>query len=379
MRSVMTKRFTFLKGMMVSALLPVLASAVSMDSRIDTLEKKVAQSTTSNPMDGFGAKNATAMPDTKNTGFHAQLGFVYEQPKVGGTGYCVKQNTPGTSRTKEEVKEHDFKWGWGLKAGAGYRFDARGWDVGIDYLYFEKATQTMTANTGTSTTVLPTRLKFNLVSNSSLITTVSKAVSDFNITSNSFDTVGAVCFYNDQYFSLGFKGGVRNHWLSIRQKSTYSGGTTLGNNDAAVHDKSRFWGIGPVGTINTVWVLGKGFAFFGDTGVSILYSKFKNTQLQELSNSPSNNVYTTDNYGKIIPEVDFVLGFQYGSFFAQKRHYVRARIGWDFHYFFRANQMLVNMDSYTTVGSTLNMNRRTPNMSDDVALEGLMFELRWDF
>jgi hypothetical protein len=375
----MTKRFTFLKGLLASALLPVLASAVSMDSRIDTLEKKVAQSTTSNPMDGYGAKNASSMPDTKNTGFHAGLGVIYEQPRVGGSGFAVKQSNSGTTNpTTEEVKEHQFHWGWGLLAEAGYRFD-RNWEAGFNYMYFEKATQSMATNSGTSSVLVPTRAKFNIVSDTSLLNSVARAVSDYNITSNSFDVAGNVSFFNDQYFSVGYKGGVRNHWLSLKQSTNYSGGTVLSSNNATVHDKSRFWGIGPVGGLNTVWTLGKGFAFFGDTNIAVLYSRFKNTQEQKLSNNSARNVSTTDNYGRVVPEFDMLLGFQYGSFFAQKRHYVTARIGWDFHYIFGANQMLVNMDSYTTSGSTLVMNRRTPNVNDDMSLQGLRFDFCWEF
>lgn len=246
----MTKKINFLNGLILSTLAPFALFSASMDSRIDQLEKTVAASTTTNPMGTTGAKNASAYAPLENMeGWHLQLGFIYEQPRVEGSGFAVKQNVATTTKTTEEIQTQDFKWGWGLLFSAGYRF-AREWDVSLDYMYFDKS-QSMLVDVGNGfgSVILPTRAKFNIVSDSSLLTQVTKAKSDYSIELNSFDVSVGNIYFMQRYFSTGFKAGLRNQWLSLKQNIAYSGGTVLGNNSVYVDDTSRFWGMGPVGTI----------------------------------------------------------------------------------------------------------------------------------
>ncbi|MDN3505582.1 MAG: Lpg1974 family pore-forming outer membrane protein [Rhabdochlamydiaceae bacterium] len=374
----MSTKIKFLSGLILSTLVPMLASAASMDSRIDTLEKTVAMSTTSNPMSGMGAKPATALPLTTNTGWHAQIGFIYEQPNIGASNFAVKQNNPSAStQTTEDVLDQDFKWAWGLTVGAGYKIQ-RDWDMEVNYMYFDRS-QTSKTNVGSGATLVPTRAKFNIVSDASLLSSVEVAKSDYTITLNSFDVTATNIYYLQKYFSTGFKGGLRSQWLKLKQNIEYTGGVVLGNNTAHVNDSSKYWGFGPTGAINNNWTLGKGFSIFSNTGLSLLYSRFKVQSEQKLSGSNGQRFSTSSSMGSVIPELDANLGLMYGSFFMEKKHYIAIRLGWDFHYYWNVNQMLLNNDSYTTVGNTLNMQRRTPNASEDMSMQGLMCDLRWDF
>ncbi|MCF7851845.1 MAG: hypothetical protein K9M07_01235 [Simkaniaceae bacterium] len=375
----MIKRFSFLNGLVFSAIVPAMSFAATMDSRIDTLEKQVSMSTTTNTMGGMGAKNASALPDNDNEGWHLQLGFVYEQPRIGGTQFAIKSNTPSTSsRTLEDVSQIDANWSFGIVAGLGYKVPERMWDCSLDYMYLKNTTNAQ-ANSGLLSSVLPVKAKFNIIDDSTLLTSVGRAKSDFNFVLNSLDATASNPFFVQEKFSFGFKGGVRTQWLSLKQNTTYSGGSALGVNSVYVNDKSRFWGIGPTGSLNNMWDLGKGFSIFTNSGLSLLYAKFKVYQDQIYSVQTNADYYTSNSFGRIVPELDFNIGLAYGSFFKERKHYLRVRLGWDFHYMFRVNQMLANMDSYTQIGETLNQQRRSPNVSEDVALQGILFDVRWDF
>ena len=146
-----------------------------------------------------------------------------------------------------------------------------------------------------------------------------------------------------------------------------------------MNDESKYWGIGPTGAIKNNWTLGKGFSIFANTGVTLLYTKFKIQSEQKFSPDAGQVFFTTNPMTRVTPQLDANLGLMYGSYFMEKKHHIAIRLGWDFHYYWRVNQMLLNMDSYTTVGNALNMQRRTPNASEDMSMQGLLCDFRWDF
>lgn len=375
----MTSKLKFLNGLIMTAVLPAMSFAASLDSRVDSLEQTVMQSTTKNDLGGMGARNASALPSTDNTGWHAEIGFIYEQPRVGGTLFAIKKSATGSGQTKStrQTVKQDPKWAWGLNIGVGYKgFEY--WDCEINYTYFKNSAST-SAGAGFGGTVAPTKTQFDLVSSATPLTDVTSAKSDLNVELSSFDATVGNIYFTQKFFSTGIKAGLRSQWLSLKQNSSYTGGSVLGNNSAYVNDKSRYWGIGPVLTLANEWFVGRGFSFFINNSLSALYSKFKVTQNQTYSADETAGYSISDYVNSVLPELDVNLGIGYGSYFANRKQYLSLKLGWDFHYFFGANQSLQNSDSYITSGSTVYSGTKVFNQNADFSMQGLMLTVRWDF
>ena len=192
--------------------------------------------------------------------------------------------------------------------------------------------------------------------------------------------------------------GLRGGWLDQKLNASYCGidrifilEQYICEDDCSSYkssNKSDSWFIGPRVGIDTNWLLGDGFRFFGNTAVALFYQKFT-TKVKEYSVEDGGcnpceceiacacpcedcgNINTNDKTGYITPNAEVALGFGYGRHLDCYKWYIDLAIAYEFHVFWNQNMMRNLWDkSYHPIQDT---------DAGDLFLQGLTITAKLDF
>ncbi|GAB4186792.1 MAG: hypothetical protein Tsb0015_04850 [Simkaniaceae bacterium] len=359
-----------------------------MDSRIAELERQMEQVRVVTPNGTCGANTALARPVLDEecgccgSNFFVELSAIYWHPKVGGTEFAYTDQDPtGTFPIKGDVKDMDFSWEWGLKAGIGYNFVHDGWDVFLHYTWLDGHGSESTS-AGLNDTVIPLRAAASITQPQGTFIFCQTAKSQFDFAFNALDLELGRHFFVSEYLSLRPFAGLKAAWIDLEQKTRYFGGDPnntllgLGVNTVHVKDTSDFWGIGPRIGIGTKWHLCKGFSIFGDFSGALVYGSFDVDHKERYSAlADVNRIKLSDKNHAFSPTFQYQIGIGYDTYVNCDRNHISIRLSFDSQYWWRANQMLKVDD----VISNDNAAVRYERISEDVSLHGVTLDLRVDF
>jgi len=142
--------------------------------------------------------------------------------------------------------------------------------------------------------------------------------------------------------------GLRGGWIDQKYRSTItiydqanvSGGVTA---KGFGRFKTDSWLIGPRLGVNTNWLIGKGFRFFGDSAFGLYFQKFSYSGklFPVFSSSTTNTGILKTSLSKreshITPNIDCALGLGWGSYFNDKRWHLDFSASYDFLFFWSQN------------------------------------------
>ncbi len=310
----------------------------------------------------------SARPESDN-GWYLFGDALYWHADVGNADWSERtESTASTDYFK--VHQLDFKWNWGFKAGIGVNMDHDMWDSSVMFTWFE---------TSNSNTV---RLSGKVPVADQNITTflpaedmVVSSKHHWSIHYGMFDwMLGRWQYYGKSLAMrpfVGVKGGWINQYRNVRLLDE-QGVNRRG------YFKNDFWGVGPSAGMNTMWILGSAgsnmdhrFSLCGDFAGSLMYGHFRNKY----------TVHATDNTQKIkhlnrnlaVPMLQAMLGLSWDTAFNEGHNHFMFKVGYEFQYWFRQNQFLSLKE--TPVDGLLGAIR----YSDDLALQGVTGEFRFDF
>ena len=365
------------------AVTSVAFSASDLHSRVEQLEKQMAEVGTENAFGGYGAHTANARPTKDNNNWYITVDVLYWKAGVGGTEFAYSDNNPTPSYpVKGRTKEIDFSWDWGARVGLGYNFCHDGWDLYAEYTYFSNGSSSSTSG-GCNSIVMPLRGGICTAGDAANAQTffASRAKSQFDFDFDSIDLNLGRNYFLSKYLSMRPFFGAKTAWIDLEQVTRYCGGSgnvvfcglpinALGPNTVKINESSDFWGIGPEVGFNGKWHLAKGFSFFADGLGALLYGYFDVDHKEKLSNIGSRRIKLSGNTHKMVPTAQIFAGVSYDIFFDCDRQHFGFRVGYDGQYWWRANQMLKIDDA-----APLKYER----WSEDVSMHGLTVDFRWDF
>ncbi len=377
-----------MKANMLSKVLPVLATlampfafaASDMNSRVEMLEKQMAQAGTETAFGGYGAKTASARPGKDNNNWFITADVLYWKPTVGGTIFAYTDNNPTIQYpVKGRTKDMDFDWDWGFRVGLGYNFCHDNWDIYAEYTYFSDGSSKSTS-AGCNSSVIPMRGGVCADPVNGGAFTATRAKSQFDFDFDNIDlTMGRSYFVSKNLSFRPFFGG-KTSWIDLEQVTRYCGSDTdttfcgvdfqgLGVNTLKINESSNFLGIGPQVGFDGKWHLAKGFSLFANANGALLYGFFDVDHKEKYTGNGS-RIKLSGNVHKMVPSTRIFAGVAYDIFFDCDRQHFGISFGYDAQYYWRANQMLKIDDS-----APLKYER----WSEDVSMHGVTFRLRWDF
>lgn len=381
----MKSLFLKLASLLVLAV-PLALSAHSIEDRLDTLETEMQSISARNPQDTLGASFTSDRPEMPGTNWYGTFDITYWHTKMGGTeyAYSVRQLfQPNLLPIQGDVKDNDFSWDVGLKAGLGYKTPHDKWDIYARYTWYE------TDNTDGSTKAHPS----SLVSLTWFGTIVAmRAKSHINIDYNNVEAELARSYFQSAQLSFRSHIGVKSAWIHLTrdvvltENGFASGGDFFGL-DFKTKERLQFWGLGPRAGLDSKWYLGYGFHIFGDVAASILYGYFNTKQSDYIPPGTNPDIAPEGlmfkirhKFHRFVPFAQMFLGLGWETFVNDDKQHLLFKLGYEVQYYWRVNQ--IHQPEDLTAGSSAgsqSLRLQFEKQSEDLMFYGITGEFRLDF
>lgn len=360
-----------------------------IDDRLDTLEKEMQEISAKNPQGTYGAKFAQARPKVDGTNWYLTLDVLYWHPKMGGTEFAIAYNpsnfisvppfipeVAASHFPKGKVKENDFSWDLGLKVGLGYKTPHDLWDVYARYTWFESHSSNSMYKDYPST-IIPLKVSFSTAIN--LFTTTQSfnlqfysnvAKSAVDIDYNNVDLELARSYFLSKSFSVRPNVSVKAAFIDLSQKVRYvqkrdpSFSSLLFDAvlpEVKVELHSQMAGLGPRMGLDAKYYIGNGFNVFGEVAGSVLYSRFKTSQKDQIPNMVFGGILPDEfvnlfeevidlvlsapsrslkhKFHRFVPFAQMYLGLEWNKTLMNNRKHIGLKLGYEVQYYWRVNQM----------------------------------------
>ncbi len=346
----------------VSTLASVICSADDMqmrnlENRVSALEQRRGSN---------GMINPPARPVVRDgNDLWVQAEVLYMHATEDCLSYGIKNETAavaGTTVVDGRVKNVDYSWNWGFRAGIGYNLPHDGWDMLLNWTWF-KAHETKNEKPVTPETVLATLA----ATQGGIPIAFPSAKGKATLHMNLLDLELGREFFVSKWLTLRPFMSARAAWFNRAFKFRYSSDSTkLGG-----HDHNRFRGGGLRGGLDTQWGLGSGWSFFGDFALSLLYGKQRLHSHQDIS-SGARVQHIHNAWSAVRPMLDLAFGLRWDHLFGCNDAYrIRLQLGWE-------QTSLLGFEKDMNF-----MNGTLPGKfaynSGDLAVSGLSLQARFDF
>lgn len=244
-------------------------------------------------------------------------------------------SNPTSVSSNSDFHTVDFRWDWGCRIGLGYNTPYDGWDVDLYWTHMHNAARSHQSAGATKTVSQIWATAGTLIPG-----TITEVKGHWHVDLDQVDLHLGREFYVSKNLTIRPFGGLRSDW--IFQKYAIDTTSTLATQEAKLKD--RFWGFGFVAGMNTDWMLGCGFSFYGNADLSLILGFF---DIDQKGTQDDVKIWSQDKSfrtGRTI--IDLGLGFKWAHLFCQDRFGVIFKVGYEYHLYFNQNQfMLSNGDA----------------------------------
>ncbi len=319
----------------------------------------------------------SANPMSEN-GWYIFADALYWHADVGNTDWAyVNTNTalpPGTV-TPFSTYHIDFKWDWGFKIGVGVNMDHGQWDSDLYYTWFR------TSRDNSFSTSLT---QFASGAHDVILNRFIRAKYHQKLSFNMIDWELGRDHFVSKHLALHPHIGLKGGWIDQKIRGLYiysPPGTLTPTGAQRLRIMNDFWGIGAAGGVNTSWILGNVdthyFSLKGDLGGALLWGHFTSGYYADaitlLVPAGAPNIIDAQqlnglNRNLAVPMLQTGLAFGWDTEFNDDRCHFGLKVAYEFQYWFRQNQIV----AFSNVANIF-------RLSDDLALQGLTIDFRFDF
>jgi len=315
--------------------------------------------------------------------------FLWWEAHETGLDFVIK-NEEGTSFINNgKINNPKSPWHPGFRVGLGYNLPHDGWDIYANLMRFYtrgKGDRTEQPLGGAMYATWldphhndrpsPTELELH------------DAKSLWKLHLNQIDLSLGREFFVSRYVTLRPHLGIRTAWVRQKYAIHYRGHIsdpnavnfnrllTLGvPTHTQVRMSNRYWGLGPVGGINSQWEFWGGFSFYGDLDLALLYGFFRNDQFQKalLSETSQFRIKNRFHLGRAISDLAAGLRWQssLGDWEDPYSFNLLIQVGWEHHIYYGQNLLFRPVDN-STLG-------HMPSNLGDLTLQGWTLSMKFDF
>ncbi len=314
---------------------------------------------------------------------------LYWHADVGNSDWAFVNTgaTPGIP--SGPTKETTFKWNFGFRAGIGINFDHDQWDSNIYYTWFRNH---HSHNHDNTVSVAFPSFANSLDTNYAGTFTTGEARARLNF--NVVDWELGRWFYVSKSLSLRPHAGLKGSWIKLRTRESLTAGLTTGAASYTSTDTTKSWSVGPAAGLNSNWYFGCGdttdtrdghrgevrnrphFSIFADFAGALMFSHFKNHHSEAGTTAaglPAGGFNPTHlNRNLVVPVLTSIAGLAWDTCFDCDKMHFGIRLGYEFQWWFRQHQRLI-------VEAPGASSPRYIRFADDLALQGVTLDLRFDF
>jgi hypothetical protein len=322
----------------------------------------------------------SARPDSDN-GWYIFADALYWHADVGSSEWARKIDDTTALVASGDLHALNFKWNWGFRVGIGVNMDHDMWDSNFYYTWFRTENSNSAGVPATGIIIDQVTSLANEVGKNTNQFTSGK--NEWKIHYNMFDWELGRWYYVSKNLAVRPHVGVKGGWINQDVDYTFTNAAGRTPTTSTGDLDNNFWGVGPSGGVNMMWVLGSAgarmdhrFSLFGDFAGALLYGHFdvehKEATYDAAGVVTSGNHVRDLNRNLAVPVFQTQMGLSWDTGFNNNRNHFTFKVGYEFQYWFRQNQQVVPVG----VGAAQPAYRR---VSDDLALQGLTVDFRFDF
>ncbi|NGX56924.1 MAG: hypothetical protein K1060chlam5_01177 [Candidatus Anoxychlamydiales bacterium] len=271
--------------------------------------------------------------------------------------------TVGDNTSSWEAKVFKFKWDYGFRISTGYHVHDK-WDTALYWTRFHTDAK-RTIPYKPNATIIPEFFAAFLSGDSPQSMSVK-----WSLLLNMFDwEIGQSYWVSKELFLRPFL-GVKGGWINQSIHGQYynlSIDHILTNNSGSEHLKNNFWGIGPLGGINTKWRTfhfgSNFFDLFGDFSMATMWGTWSCGDLYKNTADKTSSVNMNNSKLGALMFRGF-MGIEWNINFNAKKSYLATKLGYEMQLWL--NQLRL---------ATFQLQR----LHNDLTLLGLTFNCRFDF
>ncbi len=289
-----------------------------------------------------------------------------------GVFYGIKQNS-SSSIVDGKVKNINYDWSWGWRAGIGYNLPHDGWDMLLDYTWFRSG-ESKSSNENSSGQILQT---WTTPTDSNAGSLVNKATGRTVLKFDYLDFELGREFFVSKWLTLRPFVGARGLWAHRNMTVKYKGGQLETEGDVAkIKEKfnNRFRGGGLLTGLDTQWGLGQGWSLYGQFALSLIYGQ-QNLHEKQDSYATDGTVtriaHVHDAWSMVRTMTDLGFGLRWDRLFYSDAYRIRLQFGWEQHILSGFDRDINFVDD-TMAGKFV-------SNQGDLALSGFAFQARFDF
>lgn len=358
----------------------MVATDTMMDSQPD---HKVAEKKMQPPMVSL----MSARPES-NHGWYLFADVLYWHASVGSSEWAVEYPAanlePQPMIAPVSVQSLNFKWSWAFKVGIGKNLNHDMWDTSFYYTRFEAHnSDSSSVSTDLDQPTNPPGVDGFVLDNLGNTTSFSSGSINWDIKYSMLDwELGRWC-YASKNLALRPHVGIKGGWINqdikeyLKNVNVHTVATPT-NRTLKDQFRNNFWGVGPSAGINTLWILGNAgsvlqhrFSLFGDVAGALMYGHFSIKHQEDIYNHPTTFGINTKglNRNLAVTMLQGALGFSWDTAFNKDRNHFMMKVGYEFQYWFRQNQLVLFRQHESGIN----------RLGDDMALQGITAEFRFDF
>jgi hypothetical protein len=309
--------------------------------------------------------------------------FVYAQAKEENLTYAESRLTD-SSGTNTVITDsfstlsYDFEPAF--KVGLGFVVGCDNWDFYAEYFRYHASVGSGSFSAPNDTNEVAVRTCWYLNPFSSLAVEdgagAISANTSWRLNLDSVDFNLRRRYFVGQCLVFQTAVGLRARWIDQKQDTTYqavseSNGTTT----VVVNNSSDSWGIGPRAAIDTEWYFCGAFRFFGNAGMSILYTDYDSIKSNATRDVTDISVPSSESYSSsrdfcfLRPDASIALGLGWGDYWCCNDWFFDLAVSYEFHTLWNQNVL-----------PQLNDCSQDPSsFFGDLYIHGLVITARLDF
>lgn len=300
--------------------------------------------------------------------------FIYWQPNQENMELGVYNKTASgfASGIDSRAINMTFDYKPGFKVGMGFNVDYDNWDVRAEYTWFH--------NTQSSSYTIPEGTSYQAYPKAGTANATAGGTHAFTSLSQKWrlnmDIVEADLgrwHYIGTKFTVRPSVGARAAFIRQKNTNVNSGDLTTSGNIQTVSQQSHSWAVGPQFALESNWLFGCGFRFFGNAEADLLYTRYTklSTHVTNTDDAVTPVTNKQSNVGAVRTHLDVETGFGWGTYLDCNNYYVDFTAGYGFQVFFDQNMFAFSPNG-TAIGKTANPN-------GNLYTQGLTLTARMDF
>ncbi len=233
-----------------------------------------------------------------------------------------------------DVLNPDFQWGVGFKAGIGYRFPHKLWELGLELTRLHiKAPTRKKAHEGDVFFPTWTNTAADGPGN------VQEVDGRWRLHFGTLDLMLARGFYPVDDILIRPAIGLRGAIVRQKYQFLYKGGSLFPDSEDWVNMKNKFMGGGPRIALETQWYFVRDWSVYALGGISLIYGDFYVHQTEKAEIGTRQRLKVFDRFQDISAATDLLIGLAYNGVW-RKNAFWQVHFGWEQHVFFDQNHLL---------------------------------------